>query len=111
MANKSLDWHLTADDKQLEQRRGMNDQLDIPREVDHSAHFRKRANAERVAELLRAGGFRVDLGRKGFTTSLAAHIDSPVDADSVHSLVTGVFDVVETNGGEYDGRGGPVVAS
>jgi hypothetical protein len=109
MAKKSLDFQLAMDEQQLEQRRAMNDQLFTPREVDHFAYFRKRANAEQAAELLRADGFRVELARKGFTTSLAAHVDSPVDPDSVRTLVTRVFTIVESTGGDYDGWGGPVV--
>ncbi len=109
MAKKTLDWHLALADQQLEQRRGVNDQLSTAREVDHFAYFRKRAGAERAAELLRAEGFRVELARKGFTTSLAAHIDSPVDRGSVRAVVNRVFDAVESNGGDYDGWGGEVV--
>jgi hypothetical protein len=109
MAHKSLDWQLHASETQLEQRRSMSDQLDRPREVDHFAYFRKRANAEEVATQLRTDGYTVELSRKGFTTSLAAHKDSPVDSATVTAFVTKMFDLVESNGGEYDGWGGSVV--
>jgi hypothetical protein len=111
MANKPLSWHLAADEQQLNQRRAMNDQLHSPREIDQFAYFRKKAAAEAVAELLRADGYTVELRRKGFTTALAAHTQSAVDPASVTAFVTKVFDIVESNGGEYDGWGGAVVTA
>ena len=88
----------------------MNDQLAVPREVDHFAFFRRRANAELVAELLRDEGYSVALSKSGMRTQLAAHKLSPVDSDTVTAFVTAITRTVEAHGGVYDGWGGPVVA-
>ena len=111
MPKNSLDTQLAANDRQLAQRRAMNDQLEVPREVDHFAYFRKRADAETVAELLRDQGLVVALSGSGRKTELAAHGRSAVDPATVSAFVTAIFRTVEAHGGVYDGWGGPIVGA
>jgi hypothetical protein len=102
---------LAANERQLEQRRAMSDQLEVAREVDHFAFFRKAANAELVAELLRDEGYSVALSRSGMRTQLAAHKVTPVDPATVTAFVTAISRTVESHGGVYDGWGGPIIGA
>ncbi len=111
MAKRTLETQFVADEHQLAQRRALNDNLELPREVDHFAFFRKKASAEVVAEILRGEGYSVALSPAGRKTQLAAHKVSPVDPATVMAFVTAIARTVEAHGGIYDGWGGPVVTS
>ena len=109
MAKRSLDLQFLLDERQLAQRRGLGDDLEAPREVDHFAFFRRAAAAELVAVLLRDEGYTVALSRRGRKTQLAAHKVSAVDPATVTAFVTAISRTVEAHGGVYDGWGGAVV--
>ena len=109
MAKRTLESQLAMDEQQLAQRRALGDDLDVPREVDHFAYFRKAPAAEAVAEILRGEGYSVAVSRAGRKTQLAAHKASKVDPVTVTAFVTAILRTVEAHGGVYDGWGGPVV--
>lgn len=96
--------------EQLAQRVKMGDQLGTPREVDHTAFFRKRADAAAAASDLSRSGFTVHVSRRGFGTYLVeASATTDVEWDTVDEFVDDVFEIVSRHNGVYDGWGGGVV--
>jgi regulator of RNase E activity RraB len=105
-----LEYHLSVDTEQTSQRVKLGDRLEAPREIDHSAYFRKRTDAEAAAAELCDDGFRTSISRHGFGAfALEARTESDVEPDTVDAFVERIYDVVERHGGIYDGWGGPVV--
>ena len=105
--------------QQLMEREKIGDQLEIPREIDHFAHFTSRESAEAAAVALRGAGFRIE----PVADPRAASGDDPGDdrwAVSFHrdeALTDGRPDafceeiraLIEPHDGDYDGWGGVVV--
>ena len=108
MAKKTLSDHLAMDELQLRQRAELGDRIEVPREVEHFAYFSRRKQAETVAELLRGKGFATQTARVGLRTALVARIAADVRAETTARIVTEVFDLVESGGGEYDGWGAAI---
>lgn len=108
MTRSSLAVTLADTGQQLDARRQMGDRLEVPRVVDHVALFRSKGAATSAAEALRALGYTVDVRAKLFSTTIEAHKSERLDADEPVRFVTEVFEVVERNGGTYDGWGGEV---
>lgn len=93
---------------QRDQRVGMNDDLLIPRDVEHFAYFTRRGKAASAADDLVASGFTVATGRRGFKTVVHAARSEPLSDESVARFLRDVIAVVERHDGEYDGWGAPV---
>jgi regulator of RNase E activity RraB len=105
-----LSYHLALDTEQVVQRVKMGDQLERAREIDHTAFFPKRAQAEAAAAELSEDGFRVSVSRRGLGTFvMEAHTESDVEEETVDEFVKNIYELVERHGGIYDGWGGPVV--
>lgn len=85
--------------------------FDTPREVEHFAYFGWRARAARAADELRADGYVVALARRGLKTVLQATRTDSLGDETVSQFLRRVIDIVERNGGEYDGWGAPVAQS
>ena len=96
--------------EQLSQRVKMGDHLEVPREVDHTAYFAKRVDAQAAADDLSKQGFKVSVSRRGFGSfALEAHITTDVEWDTVDNFVPKMFDLITSHHGVYDGWGGSVV--
>lgn len=107
--SSGLDQQLSFTRDQIQQRLSMGDRLDVPREVDHSAEFRKRGSAEEAAGELRALGYRVSLGKRGlFKVLLEASKITAVDEATAAAFTREVYGVVAKHDGSYDGWGGEV---
>jgi regulator of RNase E activity RraB len=105
-----LAYHLGLDTEQVVQRVKMGDQLDRVRQIDHTALFPKRAQAEAAAAELAEDGFRVDISRRGFGTFvMEAHTESDVEEETIDGFVKRIYELVERHGGVYDGWDGPIV--
>lgn len=85
------------------QRLVQGDILLRPRDIEHLASFRTRADATRAAAVLEARGFTVQVARSFVRTLLRAVRWDMVTRDSVASVLTTVVLTVEENGGKYDG--------
>lgn len=105
---KSLEHHLSLDVEQLDQRRGMGDNLSAVREVEHFSYFLRRQHAVQAGELLAAKGFRIEMGRRRLKTILIARRNEDVLPATVEATVRSVFETVTACRGEYDGWGGTV---
>lgn len=106
----SYEFQLSMWPAQRDQRREMNDAFGTPRTVEHFAYFRRRRHAKDATAELTAAGFAVSLGRRRFTTILQATRSEPLGDDEVSRFLKEVVDIVERNGGDYDGWGATVEA-
>lgn len=96
--------------EQLAQRVKLGDVLSTPREVDHTAYFRKRADVSAAAGELSRAGYKVNVSRRGFGTYLLeASETTDVEWETVDEFVEQVYQIVAANRGVYDGWGGSVV--
>jgi hypothetical protein len=96
--------------EQIAQRVKMGDVLSSPREVDHTAYFRKRSDASAAAAELSRAGFAVNVHRRGFGAYLLeATATTDVEWETVDEFVDRVYQIVCANRGLYDGWGGSVV--
>ncbi len=96
--------------EQLTQRVKMGDVLSSPREVDHTAYFRKRSDAATAAAELSRDGFVVRVARRGLGAFLLeASATTDVEWDTVDSFVDRVYELVTRHNGVYDGWGGGIV--
>lgn len=95
--------------EQLAQRVKMGDHLDLPREIDHFAFFKKKKDADAAATELLDNGFHVSLSRKKLTWQLVAHTESSLEPPIVDEFVRSEFEIINRHGGIYDGWGGPIV--
>lgn len=91
---------------QIEQRLSLGDRLEVPREVEHFSHFRRKAAAASAADELIECGYSVFLERRGLKLLVVARKESAVEPPIVEAFVREVFDIVESHGGDYDGWGG-----
>ncbi|MFO7690576.1 MAG: ribonuclease E inhibitor RraB, partial [Cryobacterium sp.] len=105
---KSLEQLLTLSTEQLDERRGMDDNLSAVREVEHFSYFARRKHADQAGESLAAQGFRVEIGRRGLKTILIARRDEDVLPATVEATVRAVFATVANTRGDSDGWGGTV---
>ena len=88
---------------QQAQRRGLNDDFQARRPVEHVAYFRRRAFANVAGAQLRSQGFTVTINRKGLDTLLQATREDSLDPASVEGFLSDVIAVVERSQGAYDG--------
>lgn len=96
--------------EQLSQRVKLGDQLDVPRDIDHTAYFFTRADAAAAAAELTAAGYVVTFSRKGFGGwLLEAHITTDIEWETVEAFMPELFELIVRSRGIYDGWGGPVV--
>lgn len=96
--------------EQLSQRVKMGDHLEVPRDVDHTAYFAKRTDADAAAAELSAKGFSVSVTRRGFGSfALSAHITTDVEWETVDDFVPTMYALIMSHRGVYDGWGGAVV--
>ncbi len=89
----------------VRQRLSMGDRADVPRQVDHSARFRKRADAKAAAVALSKLGYDVDVHRHWLRTVLEFTHVTAVDQDTAAAFTREVIPVIEHRRGEYDGWG------
>lgn len=93
---------------QRDQRAQMNDDLLVPRDVEHFAYFSRRAKATAAADDLTAAGFTVATGRRGFKTVVQAVRSEPLSDEAVERFLREAITLVERHGGSYDGWGATV---
>lgn len=96
--------------KQREQRAQLNDDLLVPRDVEHFAYFSRRAKAHTAANDLTTAGFAVATSRRGFKTGIKAVRSESLSDDSVARFLREAITIVERHGGSYDGWGATVEA-
>jgi hypothetical protein len=89
------------------------DALTIPREVDHFAYFESREDRAKFIEgaLLAGFKFRGTSEPDAYGMKYGAilwHIDIP-DEDVITRVTELLIDLAESNAGEYDGWGTPVL--
>jgi hypothetical protein len=107
---RTLEELLSVNSEQAVQRIKMGDHVDVAREIEHFAYFRRPQSANAAAAELRGCGFRTTVTRKGFgSVLLVARIESDVERDSTDAFVRELYELVERHGGFYDGYGGTVV--
>lgn len=92
---------------QIDQRLKLGDQLDVPRQIDHSATFPRPADAASAARRLDSQGYRAN--QRG-RTLLVFHRDA-VDLEASRRFVCEVYLAVDRNRGDYEGWGSMVVES
>jgi hypothetical protein len=89
-----------------------NDQLEVPRTIDHMAFFPSREQAEAAGKALVAADFTVDPvappkdAEGGW--GLQFHREDPCDGEHPDEFVFEVLDLITPHEGEYDGWGSPV---
>jgi hypothetical protein len=105
---KDIAGELKANREQLAQRRAMSDRFELPRQVDHTAYFRSKAEANRAALTLLGMGYATAVTGSIFKSTLEANKLERLDGVNPDRFVTEVFDVIDANGGTYDGWGGVV---
>ncbi|WP_435745813.1 ribonuclease E inhibitor RraB [Microbacterium sp. PMB16] len=93
---------------QRDQRAGMNDDLLVPREVEHFAYFTRRRKAASAADDLVTSGFTVATARRGLKIGLQASRRESLSDESVARFLREVISVVEIHDGNYDGWGATV---
>ena len=96
---------------QKAQRLQLGDALEVSRPVDQNAYFRSAKSAALVTQELESHGFAVTSTRSLFRTHLSATRDESLKDESVDAFLRLVVPLIESNGGTYDGFGGPVVAT
>ncbi|MCM3613321.1 ribonuclease E inhibitor RraB [Microbacterium enclense] len=92
-------------------RRDLGENFSAPRPVDHTAYFRWRWSARRAAMQLAALGYSTTVEKHRREVVLKATREQTLEAASVRSFLEEVVNVVERNGGDYDGWGAPVEAA
>ncbi len=88
------------------------DQLDVPRMIDHSIHFRTVEARERFAREVAALGFETDVATDGdglVRFGLIVRRADPTRLEHVHAVVCDLIERAEEVGGQYDGWGAPLV--
>ena len=109
--SQTLEGHLASNVNQIAERRSLNDRLGTPREVEHFAHFSKRRQADAACAELETRGFVCTVTRMGIgKIDLVATTVADVTPETTDRLSTVVFTIVASNGGNYDGWGGTVLA-
>jgi hypothetical protein len=89
-----------------------NDQLEIPRVVDHMAYFPSREQADAAAKALTDAGFSADPvtppKEEGGGWGLQFHREDPCDGENPDEFTFEVLDLIAPHEGDYDGWGSPV---
>ena len=107
---RTLDELLTINSEQAVQRLKMGDHVEVAREVEHFAYFRRSSDAKAAAQELEGCDFHTALSRQGWgTIQLIASIQSDVERDSTDAFVRELYELMERHGGFYDGYGGRIV--
>lgn len=99
---------LTA--QQLEQRRGMSDQLDAARTVDHSGVFPDTESASGASSELAALGYGTRISEEQGYVLLEAQKVTPIDPENAEKFTEEVLTMYHRSGGDYDGWGAPIVS-
>ncbi|QHC62155.1 hypothetical protein GSU69_05285 [Rathayibacter festucae] len=89
--------------QQLEVRLRYGDQVWELREVDHFAVFSRRSRARRAGRALVAAGFEIAISRLRLRLVLVASHHAAVDEEATTAFLRQVIEVVEREGGRYDG--------
>ncbi|NRG41749.1 hypothetical protein GTU73_14535 [Rathayibacter sp. VKM Ac-2804] len=89
--------------QQLEVRLRYGDQVWELREVDHFAVFSRRSKARRAGRALVASGFEIAISRLRLRLVLVASHHAAVDEEATTAFLRQVIEVVEREGGRYDG--------
>ena len=89
--------------QQLEVRLRYGDQVWELREVDHFAVFSRRSRARRAGRALVASGFEIAISRLRLRLVLVASHHAAVDEEATTAFLRQVIEVVEREGGRYDG--------
>lgn len=100
-----LDQQLRMTAALVGQRLSMGDRADVAREVDHTATFRTKAEAERAASALATLGYEVGLHRRWPKIVLEFTHVTAVDHDTAAAFTREVVPVIVQHGGDYDGWG------
>lgn len=90
---------------QIEQRLELGDELGVPREIDHSARFRRPSDARDAASDLRSLGYRVQQRHRAL---VILHRDA-VDLRTSRRFTCEVYLAVDRHRGDYEGWGSMVV--
>lgn len=99
---------LTA--QQLEQRRGMSDQLGTARRVDHSGVFPDMKSASDASSELAALGYGTHISEDQGYVLLEVQKVTPIDPQTVERFTEEVLTSYHRFGGDYDGWGAPIVS-
>lgn len=100
-----IDRHVAATADLVRERLSMGDRADMAREVDHSAMFGRKADADAAASELSSLGYEVDVRRSWFKYSLQFTRLSPVDQRTAEAFTREVVGVIDRHRGGYDGWG------
>jgi hypothetical protein len=84
------------------------DKLDHPREIEHFATFKSKANAEKAAGALKAQGYAVSMRKKGLfgVDMMTSRNDSFIE---IEKILDSIIQIIDTHGGIYDGFGAEIV--
>ncbi|OOB89388.1 ribonuclease E inhibitor RraB [Rathayibacter sp. VKM Ac-2630] len=89
--------------RQLEIRLRYGDQVWELREVDHFAVFTRASRARRAGRALVASGYEIAVSRLRLRHVLVASHHAAVDEEATTAFLRQVIEVVESEGGRYDG--------
>ncbi len=101
----SMDDQLKGTADLVEVRLSMGDDPTVPREVDHSARFRRRRQADAAAAELSGLGYGATVERDRLRLVLEVTHVTTVDLETAQRFTVEVVSVVERHGGTYDGWG------
>lgn len=98
-----LDHQLAMTAELVEHIVALGDRVDVPRQVDHLAFFKKGAADAVVADLAAAGFTVGDVERKLFKVGVEFHRTEACDQESAAAFTRDVVGIVNRHGGSYDG--------
>ncbi|GAA4670917.1 ribonuclease E inhibitor RraB [Frondihabitans cladoniiphilus] len=104
----TLDSALAVIAPQLAHRARIGDQLDVPRQIDHTAFFQRKSAAREAALALQELGYRVSVSGGLLKSTLEANRVDSLAGDAPERFTREVYGVVAAHGGAYDGWGGEV---
>lgn len=100
---EDLDHQLAMTAELVEHIVALGDRVDVPRQVDHLAFFKKGAADAVVADLAAAGFTVGDVERKLFKVGVEFHRTEACDQESAAAFTRDVVGIVNRHGGSYDG--------
>lgn len=86
------------------------DQLDTPRQVDHTVLFEDESHAQSFAAALEPMGFSSQTDQTEDGLAVQFHRDDPVEIHHINALVRTLHQLALDHQGFYDGWGCPIVA-
>lgn len=102
-------WQWILDRRIVEQLTSHGDDPDIPREVDHLAHFPAAKERDTFAAAVEKLGFRTKAEKPKQDDDLPYGISlqrkDPVEIEHIHEVVMTVRELAEEHSGDYDGWG------